>query len=106
MCEVQVRIHRTVLVQPKVLVRWWEALQKVCGDKLVKFCETGLEEWILVACDDRRRSKVAANIVVRHPAKQHDRLDEQQKGVGVFRWMVDEQVLVGHVLGIDRDASL
>ena len=106
MCKVQVRIHRTVLVQSKVLVRWWEALQKVCGDKLVKFCETGLEKRVLVACDGCWRSKVAANIVIRHPAKQHDRLDEQQKGVGIFWGVVYEQVLVGHVLRVNLDASL
>ena len=79
MGKVQVRIYRTILVQPKVLVRRREAIQKVCSNQFVEFRETGLKEWVLIACDDRGRPEVATDVVVRHPAKQHGGLDEQQK---------------------------
>lgn len=76
MCEIQVRIHRTVFVEPKVFVRWWEAFQKVRVNQLIKLCETGLEKWVLVTCDNRGRPEVATDVVVRYPTKQHGRLDE------------------------------
>ena len=106
MCKIQVRIYGTVLVQPKVFVRWREALQEVRGNQLVKLCEAGFEEWVLVACGDCRRSEVATDVVVRYPTKQHGRFDEQQKGVGVFWGVIDEQIFLGHVLWIIQDASL
>ena len=106
MCEIQVRIHRTVLVQPKVLVRLWEALQKVRGNQLIELCETGVEKWILIACDKRGRPEVATDVEVRHPTKQHGRLDEQQKGIRVFWGVINEQVPFGHVLWINWDVSL
>ena len=106
MGKVQVRVQRTVLVQPKMLVRGWEALQKVCKDQFIKLCETGLEKWVLIACDDRGRPKVATDVVVCHPPKQHGRLDEQQKRVRVFWGVVNEKVFFGNVLWVDRDGSL
>ena len=106
MCEIQVRIHGTILVEPKVLVRWREALQKVRGNKFIKLCKTGLEKRVLVAYDNCGRPEVATDVVVRHPTKQHGRLDEQQKGIRVFLGMINEQVLFGHVLWINWDVSL
>ena len=94
MRKIQVRIHRTILVQPKVLVSHREVLQKVHRDQFVELCETGLEEWVLVAWDDYGRPKVAADVVIRHPTKQHDGLDEQQKGICVFWGVIDEQVFL------------
>ena len=106
MREIQVRIHGTILTQPEVFVRWRKALQKVDGNQLVKFRETGFEEWVLVPRDDCRLSEITTDVVVRHSTKQHGSLDEQQKRVGVPRGVIHEYVLLGNILWISRDASL
>lgn len=106
MGEIKVRIHRTIFAQSKVFVSRWEVLQKVHRYQLVELRKSRVEERVLVARDNYRCPEIAADIVVRHSAKQHDGLDEQQKGVGVFRRVINEKVLLGHILWIERDVPL
>lgn len=102
MSEVQVRVDRTIFVQPEVFVRRREAFQKVRRDQLVKFCEPRLEERVLVPCDDCRLPEVATDIIVRDSTKQHGSLYKQQERVCVSWGVIDEYVRLGYVLRISR----
>ena len=74
--------------------------QEIHRNKLIELLESRDEERILILAGRSRCPKVATDIKVRNPSKEHDCFDEQEKRIRVLRRVPDKDVWCAQVLGV------
>lgn len=75
-----------------VLENLRQAFEEISAYKFVQLFEAVKEKWVLVLAGRRRGTQIAADIVISDASKQHNRLYEKKKRIGVLRRVSDKNI--------------